>query len=351
MKRFFTLLIFLTFVLEACGAGAGSDASQPSATEPPATLEAVIPDTGTLSTSEAIKHTVIPGDLPAEKANHAGDQDSSTLADKHRATGGDRFTFGRFERPFNANTMDVYYPNIDIQDFTVYVDDIFIYSSVIFKSLDTSSPKKSKYAMEFDLDLDGRGDVLVLADQPGSTDWTTDGVQAWVDSNHDVGGDTVINSDGTTPGDGFETKVFDQGTGNDPDIAWVRISPDDPNTINIAVKLSLFNGDTKYLVGFWAGTDVLNPALFDINDHFTHEQAGEAMVDFEVYYPIKSVSELDNTCRLNVGFTPNGNEPGMCSVPGAPDHSGSCSISCGFCQIVNLSNCSCMRDPSLQCSG
>src|SRR5258706_12475946 len=107
MKRFFTLLIFLTFVLEACGAGAGSGATQPSATEPPATLEAVIPDTGTLSTSEAIKHTVIPGDMPAEKVNNAGDQDSSTLASKNRATVVDRLTFGRFERPFNASTMDV----------------------------------------------------------------------------------------------------------------------------------------------------------------------------------------------------------------------------------------------------
>src|SRR5689334_23074166 len=120
MKRFFTLLLFLTLILEACGGG--SDATQPPAT-PPATLEAVIPDTGVSSTSEAIKHTVIPGDLPAEKVNHAGDQDSSTLADKHRATGGDRFTFGHFERPFNSNTMDVYYPNIDIEDFTLYVDD------------------------------------------------------------------------------------------------------------------------------------------------------------------------------------------------------------------------------------
>jgi hypothetical protein len=225
----------------------------------------------------------------------------------------------------------------------------------MFKSLDPSSPKKGKYAMEFDLDLDGRGDVLVIADQPASTDWTTDGVQAWFDANHDVGGDAVIKSDGTTPGDGFEIKVFDQGTGNDPDTAWVRISPDDPNTINIAVKLSLFNGDNKYLVGFWAGTDVLDPALFDINDHFTHDQAGEAMVDFEVYYPIKEVSELDNTCRLNVGFTPNGNEPGLCFIPGVTHEGGpdapACSISCGFCQIVNLSNCSCVRDPSPQCSG
>jgi hypothetical protein len=348
MKRHSILFVCLIFVFAGCSPKPANDAA---ATESPSTLQPEIPNTGGSSESVTIEHKVVPVDLPTDKINHAGDQDSSVKADKKQAMGGDRFTFGRFERPFNGYTMDVYYPNIDIEDFNIFIDDAFVYGSVLFKSIDPNSPTPGHYAMEFDLDLDGRGDVLVLAAQPKSTEWTTDGVQVWFDANDDVGGDSVINSDGAAPGDGYEDKVFDQGIGHDPDTAWIRISPDDPNTLQIAVKLSLFNGDKNYLVGFWAGNKILDPALFDINDHFTHEQAGEAMVDFEVYYPVKDVAELDNTCRLSVGFTPNGNEPGMCFVPGVYNGGGpaapGCTVTCGRCQTLNPATCSC--DPTPQC--
>lgn len=350
-KILFLNLFLISIVLMACGGRGGEApaATEAAATEAPTANDGIIPNTGGSETSAGIEHKVVPGELPEQTTNHAGDQDSSTMADKNRATGGDRFTFGRFERPFNANTMDVYFGNIDIQDFTVFVDDNFVYSSVIFKSIDAGTSTPARYAMEFDMDFDGRGDVLVLALQPAGMDWTTDGVQVWSDGNEDVGGEAVMKTDGVPPGDGFETKIFDQGQGNDPDTAWVRLSPEDPNTIQIAVKLSLFDGDDKYLVGYWAGNQSLDPALFDLNDHFTHEQAGAAMVDFEIYYPIKALAEVDNTCRLNVGFTPNGTEPGMCSIPGVIVEGGggspSCSVTCGSCQILNPVTCSCESDP------
>ena len=353
MKRVSILFLSLMFIFGACSGAqpvaTGVDAAEPPATQAPATEVPVIPDTGS-----NVLHTVIPVSLPAEKFNHAGDQDSFPMADKKRAPSGDRFTFDRFERTFNANTMDQYFGNLDIQDFTVFVDDTFVYSSVILHSLAAAdSPKPGRYALEIDLDVDGDGDLLVIAGLPGSTDWTTDGVEVWFDENDDVGGEKVLVSDSAPAGDGYETKAFGGGEGNDPDTAWVRISPDDPNTIQFAVKLSLFNGDTGFLVGAWAGTESLNPALFDLNDHFTHEQAGEAMVDFEIYYPIKELAELDNTCRLNVGFTATGAEPGLCPVPGGPDSHNvpGCSISCGYCQVPSSTSCSCVPDPSPQCSG
>ena len=77
----------------------------------------------------------------------------------------------------------------------------------------------------------------------------------------------------------------------------------------------------------WAGSS-LDPAIFDINDHFTHEQAGAADRGFEIYYPIKGVSEIDNTCRIAIGFEPTGNEPGSCAEavqkykPGDPGQAG-----------------------------
>ena len=79
-----------------------------------------------------------------------------------------------------------------------------------------------------------------MVSKPASTDWSTDGVQVWQDTNHDVGGAAVIVADEhPEPGDGYETSVFDSGKGNDPDSAWARISPTDPNTIQLAVKRSV----------------------------------------------------------------------------------------------------------------
>ena len=121
-------------------------------------------------------------------------------------------------------------------------------------------------------------------------------------------------SDNQSTGDGFETSVFDQGKGNDADSAWARVAPDNPNTVQIALKRSLVGNDDTYLMNMWAGTLIMNPTLFDINDHFTYEQAGAADPGYENYYPIKAVAELDNSCRMAIGFVPTGKEPGLCST-------------------------------------
>ena len=45
----------------------------------------------------------------------------------------------------------------------------------------------------------------------------------------------------------------------------------------------------------------------------THvHQAGAADSGFPIYYPIKAVYELDNACRMAVGFQATGAEPGIC---------------------------------------
>jgi hypothetical protein len=296
-----------------------------------------------------IHHDVVPGDLPKDRVNHSGDSDSSITADQNRAPSGDRFTLGQFERPFNANTMDQYFPYLDIQDAQIFLDDTFVYVAVILKGRDANNAFPAKYAAELDLNLDGHGDLLVVVDHPSSADWTTDGVQIFADNDGDVGGSKVINADGSvSTGDGYEALVFDQGHGDDPDAAWVRLSPDDPNTILIAIKRSALGSHA--LVGLWAGSH-LDPALFDFNDHLTHEQAGEALKELENFYPVKDLSELDNTCRVPVGFIPSGAEPGVCAVavpakPGATPQActmtkASCNASCGGAGIFNKAACDC----------
>jgi hypothetical protein len=171
-----------------------------------------------------------------------------------------------------------------------------------------------KYAIELDLDRNGKGDWLIIASNPSSTDWSVDGVQVYQDANNNVGDLSAMYTDEKAASDGFEALFFDQGTGDDPDTAWVRVSPNNPYTIEIAVKRSILGNPEKYLINMWAGTSLLDPALFDINDHFTHEQAGAADPGFELYYPIKAASELDNSCRMAVGFQPTGQEPGLCET-------------------------------------
>jgi hypothetical protein len=280
------------------------------------------PSTGSGPPTEIpIQHTAIPISLPADRSSHAGDFDSSTTAASKQAAGGDRFTFAKFERPFNANTMDVYFSELDIVDTLVFQDDIWIYGVMTLKEL---VPSQGKYALELDLDLDGKGDWLIVASAPPSTDWTIDGVQAYNDANNDVGNQSAMRTDGSPTGDGFEVLVFDQGHGDDPDTSWVRISPDDANTVEISIKRSLLGDPERYLIGMWAGTSLLDPALFDLNDHFSHEQAGAADPGFDIFYPIKQISEIDNSCRMAVGFEPTGLEPGLCEVlipvgaPGVP---------------------------------
>jgi hypothetical protein len=229
------------------------------------------------------------------------------------APGGDTFVNDLYERPFNTNTMDTYFPYIDIVDTQGYLDDTWGYATITLSGADANGKLSGKYGVELDLNRDGRGDWLIIASNPASTDWSTQGVQAWKDANGDVGGTIPIVADKASNGDGYETLVFDQGKNTDNlDGAWVRISPDDNKTVTLAFKLSMLGNPKSYAIGAWAGTD-LNPGSFDVNDHMTHIQAGDPNPKLQLY-PLKNLSEIDNTCRLAVGFAATGKEPGLCQT-------------------------------------
>jgi len=146
-------------------------------------------------------------------------------------------------------------------------------------------------------------------------------------------------------GDGFETLYFDQGKGNDPDVAWVRVSPDNPNTVDFAIKRSILGDPARFMVDLWAGHATIDPALFDYSDHFTHEQAGAADPGFPNFYPIKSVYEIDNTCRMAVGFEPTGEEPGVCEEPSIRDPHTPGTVVTG-CTATPIQVFACNSDPS-----
>lgn len=300
------------------------------------------------STTEGstIQHSVIPVSLPEKQSGEALDFDSSKVLTNGSLVGGDRFTFGRFERPFNANSMDMYFSDLDIVATKVFQDDTWIYASITLKELTASSSANQKYAVEIDANLDGKGDWLIMSLKPTSTDWTVNGVQVFQDTNKDVGLElpTLTDENAIGTSDGFETLVFDQGNGNDPDTAWVRISPNDPNTIEFSIKISAIENASKYLINMWAGTSIMDPALFDFNDNFTHQEAGASDAGLPAFYPIKAVAEMDNSCRMAVGFQATGKEAGLCAqfipvVPGAPS---SCQVqACAPEYTWNPTTCTC----------
>ena len=255
----------------------------------------------------------IPVGLPATRADQAGDVDSSPNAYKKVVSGGDVFVRGLYERPFNANTMDKYFPYLDIVETQGFKDDIWGYATIRLANTDASGGLPGEYAVEVDTDKDGRGEWLIRATNLSGTNWTTKGVRASEDSNGDVGGDKIMAPDGhKSTGNGYETLVFDEGKGDLVDGAWARINPDDPKTLEIAFKLTMLGNPPFYAMGSWAGTDI-NPVMFDHNDSMTHIEAGSPNPG-DAIYPIKQMAEIDNTCRLAIAFAPTGKEFGLCAT-------------------------------------
>ncbi|MCE7861207.1 MAG: hypothetical protein DYG86_15655 [Chloroflexi bacterium CFX2] len=251
MKHISTKILLggMLLIVQACGG------STPEPQEAVTQIVVIEPTSTAAAAPSEIVHTHIPEELPPQSAGHAGDQDSASTSGDHTAPGGDRFTFGEYERPFNAVAMDQYFPDLDIQFYEIFQDAIFTYASITVRSLSPEGNLPGQYALEIDTNIDGKGDFLVLVSNPSSTDWSTENAQIWEDTNDDVGGLLPVYQDKEKPGfiDGFETKVFDNGAGKDPDAAWVRISPDSALIVQIAVKTAFFDDDNKFLIGPWAG--------------------------------------------------------------------------------------------------
>jgi hypothetical protein len=287
---------------EALPSTATPAAAIPPSAAPPPSYTATVPFQGAM-----------PVQLPGQRADHAGDIDSSANAHRQMVSGGDVFVHGLYERPFNAVTMDTYFPYLDIVDTQGFKDGTWGYATITLQNTDPNGDLPAQYGIELDLDRDGRGDWLILTSSPASTQWTTQGVRAWRNSNGDIGGVAVMAAD-THPrgGDGYEVQAFDQGQGSLIDGAWTRISDSDPKTVELAFKLEMLGSSGSYAMGAWAGSTV-DPGMFDYHDHMTHLQAGSPNPGYEVY-PLKDMAEIDNTCRLAVGFAPTGKEPGLCQT-------------------------------------
>jgi hypothetical protein len=146
------------------------------------------------------------------------------------------------------------------------------------------------YLFELDTNFDGRGNILISVENLPLTDtaWTVAGVRAWQDTNNDVGSQTPIRADAARSGDGYDTLLFDQGAGPDPDLAWARRSPEAENSVEFAFKPALLNNDNTFSWWAWDLLGGLDPSQFDLVDGAT-----------EAY-------QVDNTCTVGFNGDPMG---------------------------------------------
>ena len=329
----FIRLFFLSALILAC------NLPQPGNKELAANQDFVPVTTPMLDTSTVAPPTPAPEEIDAPTPQHIEtpeeaeqklqalhDQVSKEYASQKRTYGGDEYDKNRFERPFDQNMG--YLPFIDISQANLGREEKskWLYFKIRLEENPTLyKDQKPVYGIEVDVDLDGRGDFLISTGVPEGTSWSVRGVQVFSDANENVGGRTPIASDENgDKGDGYELQLFDSGQGIDPDLAWSRLEPEIPNTIEIAVKLSLIGSDSRqiFLWGAFAASGQNGKIIFDLNDQFTLAEAGSPLKELNTYYPLKAFYAFDNTCRAASGFTPAGGEPGICTVPPPPQPGG-----------------------------
>jgi hypothetical protein len=261
--------------------------------------------------SPTVEHMVRP-ENPGSLNSYMTDRSTRDYAAERRAIA-DNFDINLIERPYTSEVMD-YMEHLDIIRGELSMSGNWVYVTIF---LEGAPPADSQavYAVEIDSDIDGRGDWYISGVVPASSEWTTDGVYAWKDSNNDVGGTTPLHADSPSPvWDGYDTQLFAQGIGDDPDAAWIRRSPTQPDQVQLAFKHTLIGSIGEFMWGVWSEEMVIQPGWLDYNDHFTPEEAGSPEITSSLY-PIKQAAMMDNTCRWAVGFTPDGSEPGVCYVP------------------------------------
>lgn len=293
-------------------AEAGEIATQ-EVEEPTDAPEPTDPPKPTKTPEPEIIHVEVPGN-PAEKINSfVTDFNSSDYAEE-LVTYGDQFIINRYERPFTQE-MGEYRGYLDIIRANLRFSlPPWIYVEVFLAEPlpDTSA---ALYGIELDLDIDGRGDYLILAQQPPGEEWTVEGVTVLEDTNEDVGGVMPLLTEELTEelvNDGYDRAIFQEGRGEDPDLAWVRLNSKDPASLEFAFKVDLTK-KTGFLWVIWADEGLQDPSWADYNDRFTFEEAGSPYPEHR-YYPIQGIYLVDSTCRSWYGLEPEGDEIGICQV-------------------------------------
>jgi hypothetical protein len=254
-----------------------------------------------------------PGDIPTQNSQTVHDQTNEKTAAGKAAFGGDVYGLGWYERPFDQQMG--YLPFIDISKILLNREDpnwVYVQISTV-NAIEEGAASKPLFGVELDTDLDNRGEYLLTATAPRSTEWSTEGVVVLGNSDNMVGGLKPVLPDTTLyDGKGYDKEVFNAGKGDDANLAWARISPTDPKVFEIAFKSSFIGGAKgNFIWTPWTLVGIQDMTKFDFNDHFTREEAGSPMKTDGKLYPMKALWGVDNTARIPSGFVPTGTMPGL----------------------------------------
>ena len=254
-----------------------------------------------------------PGEIAGKKSQTIYDQTNEKTAARKIANGGDVYNLGWFERPFDQKMA--YLPFMDIAKTTMNREDTnWVYVQVFtVNPISEGTASKPIYGVELDTDLDNRGEFMVTAIADRKTEWTTDGVVVLSNSDEMMGGVKPVLSDAKlAENKGYDKEIFNAGKGDDKTLAWARISPTNPNVMEIAFKSSFIGGAKgKFIWSPWIMVGMQDLTKFELNDHFSKADAGSPNTDDPQIYPVKGLWGLDNTARFPSGFTPTGLMPGL----------------------------------------
>jgi len=306
--QIFPLLALMLLLILACNLP--GNIATPAPTQPPVLEEPTAVPAEPLSTEApiVIEHQVFPANVPNSAQYY--DADSLNTAPEKRAPYGDSYDINRLERPFLKDMT--YVADLDIRVFKLSRDADWYYISMELIGADPNNPLGINYGVEFDLNLDGFGDYVIVASPPYSNEWTAANVRVLADKNRNTSGLSSARSDAPYSADGYEKLIFDGSlaTNEDPDLAWVKMSVDRVATIQFAVKRS-FVGNV-FMYGVFADAGLKDVSQLDYVDRFTEAEAGSPIRDKKDYYPLKALHSFDNTCREAHGFDAEGYEPMLC---------------------------------------
>ncbi len=320
MNSFTRIVVFLLagLILVACSpaqkSGVQTQASPPGIGTLTATVTSTSVDDGAWATAAFTGSP--PGEPPFNVSSWLTDARTPANAKDAYAIAGDDHASNQYERPFTEELA--YRPDLDILSASLTLDPQWFYVTIQLEGTQTGlETPDACFGVELDLNLDGRGEFVIWARPPFTTGWTRENLIIYGTSTDMVGGPRPLHSDAPWKGETYDTILFDGRQLSDDNTAWVRVSPADPQNLQIAFSPELFKQPIKFLWNVWADDGIKDPSRFDYNDVFTKKEAGSPY-KWDPEYPPKSIWAVDNTCRAPYGFTPSGNVPGGCQIPATP---------------------------------
>lgn len=259
-------------------------------------------------------HTPPPGEappstLPGDPGAAQSRTDDATSAEGVIAVSGewpDLLFASLFERPIDTDGS--YRADLDLVAAELSVEGEWVYVGLRLAGPQVPG-SGAHYAVEFDTDLDGHPDVLVLAWPTRDTAWSSTRMRAYLDTDRNVGGNRPRLAElPVAEWDGFETQREDAGT-----LIWERAWLEDGSGLQLAVARWMLAEPAAFAWRAWAEGAGFNPGRQEYNDFHSLEAAGSPYAA-SAFYPARSLVAIDNTCVVSHGHLLSAALPGYCGT-------------------------------------